>query len=223
MPKVNRLLLEAEFQNKGDIYDDTRTEGAFNVLASQIDKNDDDVIEKTNHLQTQLTFNANGLAGHKAGEVLDHPDQSVTTAKIRDLNVTTQKIANGNVTNAKLGADSVTRDKIKDGEVGTSKLEELSVTTSKIANDNVTTPKIADKSVTGPKIADSAITNVKYANYSITYDKIAAGALDVRYYTKSQTEDRIVNYNPVQERFIDGGTFYDTYNGNTTGIDGGAF
>lgn len=36
---VNRALLESNFQNPGDVYDDTKTEGAFDVVADQIDDN----------------------------------------------------------------------------------------------------------------------------------------------------------------------------------------
>ena len=113
MPKVNRLLLEAEFQAKGELYDDTKTEGAMNVLAAQIDANDDDVIEKTTNLQTQVTANANGLSGHKTATELDHPDQSVTTRKIKDKNVTETKI----------GDKAVSRRTINTGAVGKNELD----------------------------------------------------------------------------------------------------
>lgn len=36
---VNRVLLESNYQNAGDVYSDLKTEGAFNVLANQIDDN----------------------------------------------------------------------------------------------------------------------------------------------------------------------------------------
>lgn len=36
---VNRALLEANFQTAGQIYDDTKTEGAFDVIADQVDEN----------------------------------------------------------------------------------------------------------------------------------------------------------------------------------------
>lgn len=44
---VNRALLESFYQNPGDIYSDTQTEGAFDVLADTIDDN-------------SQVFNANG-------------------------------------------------------------------------------------------------------------------------------------------------------------------
>jgi len=36
---VNRALLESNFQSPGDVYDDSKTEGAFDVVADQIDDN----------------------------------------------------------------------------------------------------------------------------------------------------------------------------------------
>jgi len=42
------------------------------------------------------------LIGHKFLSILDHPDGSVTTAKLADGSVTTAKLADGSVTTAKL-------------------------------------------------------------------------------------------------------------------------
>lgn len=42
---------------------------------------------------------------HKGAAIIDHPDQSVTTVKIKDQNVTTAKLADANVTLAKLAQD----------------------------------------------------------------------------------------------------------------------
>lgn len=38
---VNRTLLQSYYQNAGDVYDDTKTEGAFGTLADQMDSNYD--------------------------------------------------------------------------------------------------------------------------------------------------------------------------------------
>lgn len=65
----------------------------------------------------------NGLSGHKSAAVLDHPDQSVTTVKLKDLNVTTSKLADGAVTTAKQADLSVTRAKIALGAVGGAQLD----------------------------------------------------------------------------------------------------
>lgn len=60
---------------------------------------------------------------HKTASVLDHPDQSVTTAKIKDANVTTAKIADSSVTTSKIADGNVTREKIANGAVDVSKID----------------------------------------------------------------------------------------------------
>lgn len=71
---VNRTVLSSYYQNPGDIYDDAKTEGAYEVLAQQIDDNYD------------------AYDAHKTAAVLAHPDGSVTTAKIKDGAVTAAKL-----------------------------------------------------------------------------------------------------------------------------------
>jgi hypothetical protein len=68
-------------------------------------------------------------------------DNTVTTAKITDLNVTTGKLA--------------------DTAVTTAKITDLNVTTGKLADNAVTTIKITDSNVTTAKIADGAVTSAK--------------------------------------------------------------
>jgi len=70
-------------------------------------------------------------------------DNSVTTAKIVDLNVTT----------AKLAANAVTTAKITDLNVTTGKLADNAVTTIKITDANVTTAKVADANITAAKLS----------------------------------------------------------------------
>lgn len=71
---VNRTVLSSYYQNPGDVYDDAKTEGAYEVLAQQIDDNYD------------------AYDAHKTAAVLAHPDGSVTTAKIKDGAVTAAKL-----------------------------------------------------------------------------------------------------------------------------------
>lgn len=40
--RVNRGLLEAFYQNPGDVYNDTKSEGAFETIAAQVDANWDE-------------------------------------------------------------------------------------------------------------------------------------------------------------------------------------
>lgn len=95
---VNRTVLQSFYQNPGQIYEDTKTEGAFETLAQQIDSNYDDAQVVTTAkiadgavtaakldpalLSTDVTLNA-----HRTNPVLDHPDGSITTAKLRDGSV----------------------------------------------------------------------------------------------------------------------------------------
>lgn len=94
---VNRTLLSTFYQNAGDVYDDNKTEGAFDVLADQTDAN-------------WLDY-----AAHKSAAVLDHPDLSVTTAKIALLAVTAAQIANATITAAQIADAVITSAKIVDG------------------------------------------------------------------------------------------------------------
>lgn len=101
-------------------------------------------------IQTQInskTTNVSSLQSqintHKNSTILDHPDGSVTTAKLADNSVTTSKIANG----------SVTADKIHSSLLNTVSLNahrnksvldhpDFSVTTEKLAPDSVTFDKL---------------------------------------------------------------------------------
>jgi hypothetical protein len=104
---------------------------------------------------------------HTTSSTLDHPDKSVTTAKIADKAVTNAKLADTSVTAEKLGASAVETAKIKDANV----------TTTKIADANVTTAKLADKSVAATKIADEAVTTAKIVNAAVTSDKLAGAVV----------------------------------------------
>jgi len=112
------------------------------------------------------------LETHQIAEVIDHPDSSVTTSKIRDVNITTEKIANSNITTVKLADSAVTTDKINNQAVTTEKIDNLAVTTDKINDLAVTTGKIDDLAVTTDKINDQAITEEKIADSAITTDKL---------------------------------------------------
>lgn len=61
---------------------------------------------------------------HRELSVLDHPDNSVVTSKIKDKNVTNPKLA--------------------DNAVSTAKVQDLSITTPKLANKSVTAAKLSD-------------------------------------------------------------------------------
>lgn len=83
---------------------------------------------------------------------------SVTTAKIADLNVTTAKLADTAVTTAKITDLNVTTGKLADNAVTTAKITDLNVTTAKLANDAVTAAKLADTTVSAGSYTNAGIT-----------------------------------------------------------------
>jgi hypothetical protein len=56
-----------------------------------------DIDETPSTIQELLSKNANGLKGHGEATELDHPDNSVTTKKVRNGAITREKISNGAV------------------------------------------------------------------------------------------------------------------------------
>ena len=111
---------------------------------------------------------------------------SVTTAKITDLNVTTAKIADSAITSAKIAdlgiatgdiADlAITSGKIADGAIGTTKIDDLSVTEGKLAPNAVTSAKIADGTIVAGDLADGAVTSAKILDGTIVNADINASA-----------------------------------------------
>lgn len=114
------------------------------------------------------------ITDHKEATPIDHPDGSVTTAKLGAGSVTTEKLASASVTNEKLDDDAVTTDKIDEGAVTTAKLADGGTTTAKLANEAVTTGKIDDGAVTTDKVADGAITKAKL-NSNVTHMEYILG------------------------------------------------
>lgn len=92
-------------------------------------------------LTTRVQNDENALSTHKTTATLDHPDGSVTTAKL----------SNSSVTNAK----------IADASVSTAKFVNLAVTTAKLADANVTRAKIANGAVDLSK-ADATSFDTRY-------------------------------------------------------------
>lgn len=87
-------------------------------------------------IQTLLDKRGNDLTTHKTAAELDHPDQSVTTSKLKDKAVTSGKIG--------------------DSEVKTVNIENLSVTNEKIAT-GITGDKIATKQIGREHVKSGAI------------------------------------------------------------------
>lgn len=123
IPGVTGTTIQAQLKSLKSILD---------LIQTQINSN----TAKDSSLQAQIT-------NHKNSTILDHPDGSVTTAKLADSSVTTSKIANG----------SVTADKIHSSLLNTVSLNahrnnsvldhpDFSVTTEKLAPESVTFDKL---------------------------------------------------------------------------------
>ena len=81
------------------------------------------------------------LANHKSASPIDHPDGSVTAAKLASGAVTAAKLASGAVTSDKLASGAVTSDKLAAGAVTAGKLANGAVDTiNRIASGIRTTP-----------------------------------------------------------------------------------
>lgn len=83
--KVDRNVLASNYQEPGQTYDDKKTEGAFEVIAQQVDENYDAFAAATG-------------------------DGAITTAKIADGAVTAPKVADGSLTAAKFVAGALNND-----------------------------------------------------------------------------------------------------------------
>lgn len=124
----------------------------------------DNVLKSVAEIKEREAELESALKIHQTAAELDHPDGSVTNAKIADKAINEAKLADGSVTNAKIADGSVTSDKIEPG----------SVNWRHIDNNSILTDKIYDKAVATDKIADGAVTSDKLANKSVNGDKLAA-------------------------------------------------
>ncbi|MFE8704136.1 hypothetical protein ACFYKX_26570 [Cytobacillus sp. FJAT-54145] len=138
-PNMTPADIKTHFQTPADELSTTHNklvdELAGETGASELGAKDIDGT--TSNVQALITKNSNGLKGHKEAVVLDHPDGSVTTSKLKD--------------------GSVTKEKIKNEEVTNEKLAPLSVTTSKLNSKSVTSEKVGDKQIGREHIKSGAI------------------------------------------------------------------
>lgn len=112
--------------------------------SQQVDDEFNQLITQENNTVDDLSAINSEASSHKTAATLDHPDGSVTNAKLASNAVTTAKIADANVT--------------------TAKILDANVTNAKLASNSVTTAKITDANVTTAKIADGAVSDVKIGN-----------------------------------------------------------
>jgi len=101
---------------------------------------------------------------------------SVTTAKILDLNVTTAKINDLAVTTGKLAANAVTAAKITAATITTTEIAAATITAANIAAGTLTATELANLTITAAKIANGTITATQIAAATITVDKLEANA-----------------------------------------------
>jgi hypothetical protein len=101
---------------------------------------------------------------------------SVTTAKITDLNVTTGKIADSAITSAKIADLTIVTGDIADSAITSAKIADLTIATGDIADSAITSAKIADGTIVAGDIADGAVTSAKILNDTIVNADINTSA-----------------------------------------------
>jgi hypothetical protein len=73
------------------------------------------------------------LTDKEVNGVIDHADNSITTAKIQDNAITTAKIQSGAITTTKIQDNAVTTEKIQDNAISTAKIQDGAVTPAKLS------------------------------------------------------------------------------------------
>lgn len=115
---VNQALLEANYQNAGDIYSDLKTEGAFQVVVDQVNANagifaaggsalvvSDPITGVTgSNVYDQLVFIEGQLQTAIGGLV---PPNTITNAMLQTDSVDTRVLAPNAVTNTEILAGTI--------------------------------------------------------------------------------------------------------------------
>lgn len=113
---------------------------------------------KSNFETITNTFNS-----HTTAEVLDHPDGSVTTAKVKDKAITTDKLADYGVTTIKIAQGAINNNRLSNNSVDTRTLKDKCVTKAKLETDIQAQLYNFQEHMDNPsqEIADGAVTKVK--------------------------------------------------------------
>jgi len=108
--------------------------------------------------KTDVDTVQSNLDSHISASPIDHPDGSVTTAKIADGAVTEVKIADGAITTAKIADLAVT----------TAKIDDAAITAAKIANGAVTLDKLAFKTIVREGFYSGSTSSITFNNTTIS-------------------------------------------------------
>lgn len=134
----------------------TNTTSGTTADPAKIDAAIADIVQTINDNRAD---DVSTLSTHKSAVTLDHPDASVTEAKLAANSVTTAKITDANVTTAKLADLSVTTAKLADGSITSAKIADMGIATGDLADSSVTAAKVADGTLTAAKFVAGALTN----------------------------------------------------------------
>jgi hypothetical protein len=148
------------------------------------------------------------LNAHKTAPIIDHPNGSVTAAKLAENAVETAKIKDRNITAVKIALGTITLNELNQSVINTlSEVPDGSITNAKLASNAVTAIKITDRTITAAKIATGAITSNELASNSvitakitdsaITAAKLAASALTANHFPTSLDLGTRVLYVPT--------------------------
>lgn len=106
---VNQALLESNYQNPGDIYLDTKTEGAFQVVVDQVNANAG--IFSTGGSDLIVSDPIPGLTGTTVYDQMSEMEiqiQSIVGGSIPPGTITTSMIQDGAITHEKLAPSEQT-------------------------------------------------------------------------------------------------------------------
>lgn len=135
--------------------------------------------------RTAVNDNYDRIEAHRSASVIDHPDGSITAAKLAPGAVTLDKLPDQVITGAKIANSAISTSKLADNSVTEPKIQTNAVITRHIMDGNVTREKLQDssidsskiQSVTGAKILANTIPNSALVNATIQAEKIADHAI----------------------------------------------
>ena len=107
-------------------------------------------------------------------QLVELPDGSVTTPKIRDDAVTEEKMAPDSVGTEQIKDGAVTHEKLAEGSVEEDNIVDNIITTNKIADDAIHTRHIADGQITQDAMRQDSVGTMEIINDSVTELKLSS-------------------------------------------------